>query len=218
MKMVEARKRNDPPDKNHKDDKRTLVLAGELYQVEVGVTTTEAGGQHIFLSAALDTCSESNLIRTNQLPYGSEVITLSNPPVVTAAQGNPVKVSGVATLRLQLPGHAAWIMTDFLVVDSLIVPAVLGTPWIDRYVLTIFPKKKTVLVQIHEEKAPVEVNFQTRVTSCTAVIRAVSQCAIPAFPRPGSPYAVEVKDSRWCTHDQRGVWNPCRRTVRLSGL
>jgi hypothetical protein len=86
--MVEARKRNDPPDKNYREDKRTLVLTGELYQVEVGVTTTEAGGQHIFLSAALDTCSGSNLIRTNQLPYGSEVIPLSNPPVVTAAQGN----------------------------------------------------------------------------------------------------------------------------------
>jgi hypothetical protein len=87
---VEARNRIDPPDKNYREDKRTLVLTGELYQVEVGVTTIEAGGQHIFLSAALDTCSGSNLIRTNQLPYGSKVIPLSNPPVVTAAHGNPV--------------------------------------------------------------------------------------------------------------------------------
>jgi hypothetical protein len=30
MEMVEARKRNDPPDNNYKEDKRTLVLTGEL--------------------------------------------------------------------------------------------------------------------------------------------------------------------------------------------
>jgi hypothetical protein len=87
-KMVEARKRNDPPDKNYREDKRTLVLTGELYQVEVGVTTIEAGGQHILLSAALEKCSGSNLIRKIQLPYGSEVIPLY-PPVVTAGEGNP---------------------------------------------------------------------------------------------------------------------------------
>jgi hypothetical protein len=113
-----------------------------------------------------------------------------------------VKVSGVATLPLKFPGHAAWIMTKFLVVDSLIVPAVLATHWIYRYVLTIFPKKKTVLVQIHEDQAPVEVNFQTRVTivarqSYVQLFNVLS----PRFPRPGPPYAVEVKDSRWCTHD-----------------
>jgi transposase InsO family protein len=82
---------------------------------------------------------------------------------------------------VQLPGCQHWLLTDFLVVDKLIVPAVLGTPWIDQQVISIFPKKKTILVHLGENMAPVEVPLKARTLFSTSVVRAAKSGAIPAF-------------------------------------
>jgi hypothetical protein len=178
--MEGAHERNGPPEKEP-ESKRSLVMTGELYQIEVGVTPIDGGSQHIFFDAALDTCAGCNLIRANELPYGAEIRLMSNPPVVSAAQGHPVKVTVIATLNVQLPGFQHWLLTDFLVVDKLIVPAVLGTPWIDQQVISIFPKKKTILVHLGENMAPVEVPLKARTLLSTSVVRAAKSDAIPAF-------------------------------------
>jgi Reverse transcriptase (RNA-dependent DNA polymerase) len=156
-------------------------MTGELYQLEIGVSSGEDSGQRIFLEAALDTCAGCNLIRANQIPLGVEVRPLQHPPVVSAAQGQPVKVLGVAVLVIDIPGVGTFVPTEFLVVEKLVVPCVLGTPWIDSNVSSIFPRKKAILVNLPGYREPVEVQLHSKNINSTATVRAAITRAIPAF-------------------------------------
>jgi hypothetical protein len=102
---------------------------------------------------------------------------------VSAAQGKPVEVTARATLRIHLPSIKHWIETDFLIIDQLVVPAVLGTPSIDRYVVSIFPKKKSLLLQIQEDVEPEEVRVLSRTINSTTAVRVSKACVIPAFSK-----------------------------------
>jgi hypothetical protein len=154
----EAPNRTYTPDKRDTEAKR-IVIKGELYKIEVGISPIGEGGQRIYYDVALDTCAGCNILRFNQLPHGAVIRPLNSPPIVSAVQGQPVEVTGGATLRIHLPSIKRWIETDFLIVHQLVVPAVLGTPWIDRYVVSIFPKKKYLLLQIQEDVGREEVRM-----------------------------------------------------------
>ena len=124
-------------------------MTGELYQIKVGVKSPLVQS-HIFLTAALDMCAGCNLVRANQVPEGSIIRDLKRPPVISSAQGQAVDVIGVVTLMTQLRGVGVSVQMEFIVVEDLVAPAVLGTPWIDQNVLFISPQRGTVLGQLRE--------------------------------------------------------------------
>jgi hypothetical protein len=102
----------------------------------------------------LDTCAGFNLIRLNQLPYGSVIRAVEGPNRVQAAQGQQVTIIGEVKLTLRLSDSTETIDAEFLVVKALVVPALLGTPWINRYVWRIDPPKRLVWIQVDGEKQP----------------------------------------------------------------
>jgi hypothetical protein len=115
-------------------------MTGELYQMEVGVKAPLVDSQN-FLTAALDTCAGCILIRANQVPPGAIVRTLKFPPTISSAQGQSVDVLRVLNSMTQLSGAGISVPTEFIVVEKLVVPAVLGTPWNDQNVLSISPRR-----------------------------------------------------------------------------
>jgi hypothetical protein len=68
---------------------------------------------------------------------------------------------GAVTLTMKLSGSSYTIDVDFVVVEALVVPALLGTPLINRYIWSIDPPKKSVLIQFDEAKEP----FRSQLTS-----------------------------------------------------
>jgi hypothetical protein len=68
---------------------------------------------------------------------------------------------GEVTLSMKVAGCPDHIDVEFVVVESLILPALLGTPRIDTYVWSIDPPKRTVLLQFAEHKEPFQVSLRT---------------------------------------------------------
>jgi hypothetical protein len=68
---------------------------------------------------------------------------------------------------------------DFLVVESLVVPALLGTPWIDSYVWSIDPPKRTVLLRFAENKEPFRVALTTAPKRLQHPLRVSSEQTLP---------------------------------------
>jgi hypothetical protein len=81
----------------------------------------------------------------------------------------------------QLRGAGVSVPTEFIVVEKLVVPAVLGKPWIDQNVLSISPRRGTLRVQFRENMEPVEIMLKKRTINSVVVVRAASICVVPAL-------------------------------------
>jgi transposase InsO family protein len=133
------------------------------------------------MDVALDTCAGCNLVRKNQVPHGAVIKALENPPSITAAEGNPMVALGSVELFANVAESSSMFKVEFYVVESLVVPALLGTPWIDRNVICIDPLRRLVSLQLEPDGAIVETSLRSRNASeCKTVRVAVAQ-AIPAF-------------------------------------
>jgi hypothetical protein len=97
---------------------------------------------------------------------------------VQAAQGQRVNALGEVTLTLRL---ADTVDVDFLVVEALVVSAILGTPWINRYIWSIDPPKKSVFIQIDETKVPFRCKLSTSPSRIHHPVRASSAQTLPPF-------------------------------------
>jgi hypothetical protein len=118
----------DSPDKNEK----VCVLAGAVYKIKVDVSSSVTLRPAYSVEACLDTGGGCNLIRRDTLPPTTSVQPLSEIPRISAAQGEYLSIRGFCQLFLQAGEQRSAEPTDFLVVDDLVVPLLLGTP-LDRY-------------------------------------------------------------------------------------
>jgi hypothetical protein len=170
------------PDKiMHQDkDLSCLVLTGELFKLHVGISAQGERSTVIYNDAALDTCGGCNLSRRNQVPPGAEVRALNECPRVASAEGQSVKLEGVVTLEVNISSTSFIVPAEFLVVDKLVVPILLGTPWISDHVLSINPVEKTVVLR-REQEDPVEFRLEANHSSSSTVLRVHTPRVIPAF-------------------------------------
>jgi hypothetical protein len=119
-----------------------LISRDYKVSVTVGITTVAATP----VRPILYTGAGPNLIREEVFPEDWERYRVANAPVfnVEGAGGRRLRQKGVVTLVVQLdnlPTHAR-----FLVATSLAAECVLGTQYIDRYIRTILPKDKRVVL------------------------------------------------------------------------
>ena len=156
-------------------------MTGDLYELRATFAATPDARHTNTARVGLDICAGCNLIRRNQLPYGVAIRSLSRPNRVSSAQGQNVKVLGEVTLTLRLEESTDTMDVEFLVVEALVVPALLGTPWINRYVWSIDPPKRSVLIHIDDSKEP----FRSPLTSSPArthhPVRVSSPQTLPPF-------------------------------------
>jgi hypothetical protein len=130
------------------------------------------------MDVGLDTFCGFNLIRKNSLPPGAKIYPLSNPPHVHAAQGKRLEILGVAPLFL-MPGEGKFEEpVNFLFVSELVVPALLGTPWINSNVLRIEPRTIEVMLETSSD-GPVTVPLAESLGN--TVVRLAQAVTIPAF-------------------------------------
>ena len=88
---------------------------------------------------------------------------------------------GEVTLTMKLAGSSDKMEVDFVVVEALVVPALLGTPWIDRYIWSIDPPQKSVLIQIDEAKEPFRSRLSSAPNRLSHPIRVSREQTLPPF-------------------------------------
>jgi hypothetical protein len=111
------------------------------------------------------------------------------------------------TLHISVAGSSSTAAVDVLVVEQLVVPVLLGTPWIDKYVVNIDPKSRSVQTQFPGQEIPFCTPLSPRYIRSDTVVRV-------AKPRNLDPFAetwVEVKTNR----TGLAVIRPTRRRDRL---
>jgi hypothetical protein len=156
----------------------TSVLSGVIYKIRIELFADIACLQKIVMDVGLDTCGGCNLIRKNSLPPGAKIRPLSNPPHVLAAQGKKLEILGVSSLFLMAGEENFEDPVNFLVLSELVVPALLGTPWINSNVLRIEPRTKEVVLETCSDD-PVTVPLAESLGS--TVVRVAEAVTVPAF-------------------------------------
>ena len=172
------------PEQGSKDN--VSVLSGAIYKIRVELLSEIACSQRIALDVGLDTCGGCNLIRKDSLPPGSAMSHLSNPPIIHAAQGKKLDILGVASLFVVAGGNVHISMctnmfgeaVHFLVVSEQVVPALLGTPWINSKVLMIEPRTKDIVIETDSEE---HVTIPLVESSGNSIVRAAHAVTVPAF-------------------------------------
>jgi hypothetical protein len=129
--VEETQARTGPPDKDA--DTPCAVVTGDLSHLMVMVSAAPGAKHTNAMKAVLDTCAGVNMIRRNQVPYGSKIRNYGHGTSVKAAQGQKVSTVGEVTLSMKVSESPDPFAADFVVVDALVFPALLGTQWIDRY-------------------------------------------------------------------------------------
>jgi hypothetical protein len=105
---------------------------------------------------------------------------MQNRPKIASAQGQAVNITGFVTLDVNIVGSGVQSPVEFLVVDHLVVPVLLGTPWINEHVSAIHPISKTVDIRAHNgTDSVVEVPLQTDRASSSKVLKVTSPGYIP---------------------------------------
>jgi Reverse transcriptase (RNA-dependent DNA polymerase) len=188
LNVEETPKTNDPPDKPIS----CLTLTGDIYQLMVTVRAEETSSCTNSVYGGLDTCGGCNLIRKNQIPYGAVVKELLDGPKIAQAQGQGLAVIGRVFLMMQVEGSTSFLPVHFFVVEKLVVPLLLGTPWIDAHVLRIEPKKRVVVVSFPGSPEPLTVLLRSISTSTSCVLRVAKIRCLPAF----SETWVEVRSNK----------------------
>jgi hypothetical protein len=144
----------------------------------VEVFSNDSKTQSSHLEACLDTGGGCNLVRKGSLPPYTTVNPLKKVPKIAAAQGQKLSINGVCHLHLQVGDQTTSEAVEFLVVDDLVVPLLLGTPWIDTHVVQIEPRTHEVLLEFPGSSPSRVPLIQSRKSSAIRV--AFPRC-LPAF-------------------------------------
>jgi hypothetical protein len=107
-------------------------MTGNIYELFVTFSASPKSRHTNTAKVGLDTCAGCNLIRGNQLPHGAVIRNQTGTNRVQSAQGQNITMLGEVTLTMKLAGSSDTMEVDFVVVEALVVPALLGTPWINR--------------------------------------------------------------------------------------
>ena len=91
----------------------------------------------------LDTGAGPNLIRKDELDGDlTDLVKKKSTPELYDAKKNPLEVTGTIDLTVQLGTRT--LVTPFLVVPKLAVPALLGADFCDEHVEAIRPRRRIV--------------------------------------------------------------------------
>jgi hypothetical protein len=156
-------------------------LTGNIYELFVTFSASPEARHINTAKVGLDTCAGCNLIRRNQLPHGAVIRNKTGANRVQSAQGQNITMLGEVTLTIKLAGSSDRMEVDFVIVEALVVPALLGTPWINRYIWSIDPPQKSVLIQIDEAKEPFRSRLSSAPTRLIHAIRVSREQTLPAF-------------------------------------
>jgi hypothetical protein len=156
-------------------------MTGDLYELMVTLAASSDARHSNTMRVELDTCAGYNLIRRNQLPYGAVIRAVEGANRVQAAQGQQVTIIGEVTLTIRLSGSTETIDAEFLVVEALVVPALLGTPWINRYVWRIDPPKRLVWIQFDGDKQPFRSTLSSSPRRRQHPVRVQADKTLPPF-------------------------------------
>ena len=85
------------------------------------------------------------------------------------------------TLRIKFYASPDMIEVDFFVVESLVVTALFGTPWINKYVWSIDPPKRSSLIHLDETKEPFRCPLYTAPRRSSHPIRVSQEQVLPPF-------------------------------------
>ena len=140
MTSVHSSYNNDAPD----PEPVVFVLGGAIHKLSVELTSDQSTTQSL-VEACLDTGGGCNLVRADVLPTGTPVHQITAVPNINAAQGQALSVIGLSHLYLQMGDQKTLAPVEFLVVQDLVVPLLLVTPWIDTHVLSNEPRTHEVL-------------------------------------------------------------------------
>jgi Reverse transcriptase (RNA-dependent DNA polymerase) len=171
------------------DSDPICVLGSPIYKLSVQLFSNASTTKSSIVEACLDTGGGCNLIRQGALPSSTIVHPLKKAPNVAAAQGQKLSVHGVCHLHLQVGDQKTFEPVEFLVVDDLVVPLLLGTPWIDNHVVHIEPRTREVLLEFPGQ-SPSRVPLTQSHTS--AALRVATPRCLPAFAET----LVEVRTNR----------------------
>ena len=94
------------------------------------------------LLAVLDSGAGPNFIRESDLPHGVTRLRYGPLPNVADANDNSIRMKGLAGLIVLL--GARLVKLEFIVCERLAAPLILGCDFMDRFVESIYPRKKTV--------------------------------------------------------------------------
>jgi len=96
------------------------------------------------MEPTLDTCAGPSIFRVDALPKGWERRLHRRPhlPHIVDANKHPISARGMITLRLRSGGFATDV--EFVVVQRLAVPVLLGISFINRHVEALYPRRQRV--------------------------------------------------------------------------
>jgi transposase InsO family protein len=180
------------------------VLSGIIYKIRIELLSEIECSQRSVMDVGLDTCGGCNLIRKDALPPGSTIYPLLNPPNVHAAQGKQLEILGVASLVVMAGEGIFQESVQFLVVPNLVVPALLGTPWINSHVLRIEPRTKEIVLQTISGD-PVTISLVE--SSGNSVVRIAQAVTVPSFSetfvavRTNRSGLSMIRPAYRCSHD-----------------
>ena len=89
------------------------------------------------MTAAIDTAAGAVLVAEDRMPLGAEIRPMDDITTVLDASGRKLNISGSTWMDVEIGGLSATIHA--WIVPKLLVPLILGTPFINRYVEAIIP-------------------------------------------------------------------------------
>jgi len=121
---------------------RVLAPVYRQYTIPAALGFDEARMR--LMTPTLDTGAGPSIIRADALPRGWEkrLHPRAHLPHIVDANKNPISARGMITLRLSSGGFATDV--DFVVVQRLAVPVLLGTSFINRHVEALYPRRQRV--------------------------------------------------------------------------
>jgi hypothetical protein len=180
------------------------------YKVDVKMfMTVQKGGQKLSCQsdfrAILDTGAAPVIIRRSAVPEGTTIYAMKDAPLLIDAQRKAISVCGVVQGTVRM--GAGVYEVNALVAEELSVDLLLGTQFIDSYVLLINPRRRVVLMDKGDEVSLVDCAFKK-----TEQVLVAERIRIPPKSEAIVPVRSDAKGLNLLTSMDR------RRTAVTNGL
>ena len=154
------------------------VLSHDIFKIKIELRTTDSNSKSVLTEACLDTGAGCVLIREDAVPKGTRIVALQETPRLTTAKGETLSALGTCDLFVNILGETSEKTTEFIVVSQLVVPVLLGTPWISDYVVRIEPRIREVHIALQPDR---DLRVPLLESSKPSLIRVASPCVLPPF-------------------------------------
>ena len=156
------------------------VMTGPIYRAPVTVTHPDDPFE-VSVDGGIDTCGGASVIRRDVLPRSVAITPLEKPVGLQPAQGPKMSVLGTAEVQLKL-GQVTLPPMQLVVADELVLPLILGAPWIDRFVQSISPPERTMTVEydgVSDEVPCAKPSPKLGAVTQAGVVRAAEDTVLP---------------------------------------